>query len=314
VRGLKYGIGILILLLLLRGVDYQTLLAAVSLISLSDILILLALSYLLIAVSVLKWSAFLKQRGISEGFHRLCGLYLVGYFVNLLMPSYIGGDVVRALKVGDKSTDKEAAFSATLLERYTGLAAMLVLASVSLAFSPFITAEITLLTALIVTVFVIGSAAGFLGVGSTLTRSIGILSRFSSIVERIEKGMRLGVSNRALLVKAALLSLLFHCLTIVNTVAVAHAVGWDSPPWLDLFVVVPLILLVGAIPLSPQGLGIQEGAFFYFLHSVGATEGQALAIGLVLRAKSYLLAMIGGIVWFCDRRRSSNQTTSEGVA
>lgn len=308
-RGIKYGIGVLILLLLLRGVDYNTLLAAISLISLSDILILLALSYLLIAVSVLKWSAFLQQRGISQSFHRLCGLYLVGYCVNLLMPSYIGGDVVRALKVGDKGTDKEAAFSATLLERYTGLAAMLALASVCVIFAPFVTFEIRLLTASIVALFIVGSVAGFLGVGSMFTRSVRPLTRFSSVVERIEKGMRLGLSNRALLVKAGLLSVLFHSLTIINTVAVAHAVGWDSPPWLDLFVVVPLILLVGAIPLSPQGLGIQEGAFFYFLHSVGATEGQALAIGLVLRAKSYFLALVGGVIWLCDRRRAANQST-----
>lgn len=304
-KGLKYGIGILILLLLLRGVDYQTLTSAVSLISFTDILILLALSYLLIAVSVLKWSAFLKQRGILEGFHKLCGLYLIGYFVNLLMPSYIGGDVVRALKVGDKNTDKEAAFSATLLERYTGLAAMLVLASVCVTCAPFVTVQIRLITAAIVTLFITGSVAGFLGLGSKITDAVTPLARFTPIVKRIEKGMRLGVSNPTLLVKAALLSLLFHCLTIVNTVAVAKAVGWSSPPLLDLFVVVPLILLVGAIPLSPQGLGIQEGAFFYFLHSVGATEGQALAIGLVLRAKSYLLAAVGGIIWLCDRRRTA---------
>lgn len=305
--GIKYGIGILIVILLLRGVDYHALKGAISLISLLDILILLALSYLLIAVSVLKWSAFLEQRGISERFHRLCGLYLVGYFVNLLMPSYIGGDVVRALKVADKSTDKEAAFSATLLERYTGLAAMLALASVCVTFAPFVTFEIRILTASIVVFFVLGSVAGFLGVGSTLARTIQPLSRFSPIIMRVEKGMRFGISNGTLLAKALLLSLVFHCLTIVNTVAVAHAVGWSSPPLLDLFVVVPLILLVGAVPLSPQGLGIQEGAFFYFLHSVGATEGQALAVALVLRAKSYLLAAVGGVIWLCERRTLSSR-------
>jgi uncharacterized membrane protein YbhN (UPF0104 family) len=93
------------------------------------------------------------------------------------------------------------------------------------------------------------------------------------------------------------LSITFHLLTVVNTVAVATAVGWASPPWGDLFVVVPLILLVGAVPISPHGLGLQEGAFVFFLHSVGATTGQALAIALVLRAKSYVLALVGALGW-----------------
>ena len=305
---LKYGVGLVILLLLFRAVDFSALYDAIMFISLFDVLLLFALSYLLIAVSVLKWSAFLSHRGITESFHKLRGLYLIGYFVNLLMPSYIGGDVVRALKVGDENTDREAALSATMLERYTGLAAMLLLATGCVLLAPSVTPQIRLITYLIVVGFVCGSILGLLGLSSRIASSVSLLKSAAPLLCRLEAGMRLGLSYPPLLLKAAVLSLLFHCLTIVNTVAVAEAVGWDSPPLLDLFVVVPLILLVGAIPLSPQGLGVQEGAFFYFLHSVGASEGQALAIGLVLRAKAYVLALLGGIVWLWGRRRTSEKS------
>jgi uncharacterized protein (TIRG00374 family) len=113
----------------------------------------------------------------------------------------------------------------------------------------------------------------------------------------MHEALRWGLSDRSLLVKVGLLSFLFHILTVVNTVAVASAVGWTTAPWADLFVVVPLILLVGAVPISPQGLGLQEGAFVFFLHSVGASTGEALAIALVLRAKSYVLALFGAVAW-----------------
>jgi uncharacterized membrane protein YbhN (UPF0104 family) len=107
-----------------------------------------------------------------------------------------------------------------------------------------------------------------------------------------------GMGDRPLLVRALGLSVVFHLLTVVNTAAVGMAVGWIDIPLEGLLVVVPLILLVGAIPISPQGLGIQEGAFMFFLHSLGATSAQALAIALVLRAKSYVLALLGGLLWF----------------
>jgi uncharacterized membrane protein YbhN (UPF0104 family) len=130
---------------------------------------------------------------------------------------------------------------------------------------------------------------------------------------RLQEGVQWGLSDRPLLIRAGILSLIFHLLTIVNTAAVAHAVGWHAVPWSDLLVVVPLILLVGAIPISPQGLGIQEGAFLFFLHSVGATSGQALAVALVLRAKSYVLALCGGLLWLTLVRDNQRKEDAVGV-
>jgi uncharacterized membrane protein YbhN (UPF0104 family) len=106
------------------------------------------------------------------------------------------------------------------------------------------------------------------------------------------------------------LSFMFHVMTIVNTVAVARAVGWDGAPWGELFVVVPLILLVGAVPVSPQGLGIQEGAFVFFLQAAGASSAQALAVALVLRAKSYALALVGGVLWLGVRNQEARVATT----
>jgi uncharacterized membrane protein YbhN (UPF0104 family) len=106
-----------------------------------------------------------------------------------------------------------------------------------------------------------------------------------------------GVEDFRLVAKALVISLMFHLLTVINTAAVASAIGWSTVPWTSLVIVVPLILIVGAVPISPQGLGIQEGAFVFFLSSVGATTDQALAIALVLRVKSYLLAICGGLLW-----------------
>ena len=87
-------------------------------------------------------------------------------------------------------------------------------------------------------------------------------------------------------------------------VVAAQAVGWENPPVWDLFVVLPLILLLAALPVAPSGLGLQEGAFYFFLHAVGANSGQALGVGIVLRAKSYAIAILGGLVWLRLRKSS----------
>ena len=310
VTALKYLLGIGALIILVKLVDFSALSAALALIQVSDIALLLGISFLLLAVSVVKWRAFLRHLGVEAGFWRLFGLYLVGYFVNLLMPSYIGGDVVRALHVGEPK-DRTASVSATVLERYTGLAAMLFIAVLCVFWAPKITREIQVGTITCAFGFVVVSVLVFCGAMGHVARVLSLPEVVQRTVQKVELGMRFGFSDRLLLGKAIGLSLLFHILTVVNTASVAAAVGWTEVPWGDLFVVVPLILLVGAIPLSPQGLGIQEGAFVFFLESVGATSAQALGVGIVLRAKSYILALFGGAVWLFLGRQKKRAIATE---
>jgi uncharacterized protein (TIRG00374 family) len=305
-------LGVLLLAALLSFFDLQGVINALSDITLLDLVTIFALSIALVVVSVLKWRLFLERLGISASVPHLFRLYLVGYFVNLIMPSALGGDVVRSLYVG-KNVDKVRAMSATLLERYTGFIAMVSMACVAVWWAPKVSSEITLATV------VIGVGA----IGLTVILLSGKLVRLSEVLRvpykahaklvRLQEGFQWGLSDTALLVRAGALSLMFHILTIVNTAAVAHSVGWEGVPWSDLFVVVPLILLLGALPLSPQGLGIQEGAFLFFLHAVGATTGQALAVGLVLRAKSYVLAACGGVLWLTLTSERAPCGKEEGV-
>jgi len=293
----KVCVGVLAIFGLLYFVDVRSVLSALADIRALDLVNLFGLSFLLILVSVIKWRAFLERLGIQASIPHLFRLYLVGYFVNLLMPSALGGDVVRSVYVG-KNIDKVRAVSATLLERYTGLIAMVLMALVAVCWAPSVTTEIRLVTvgigfgAALLTVMLVSGKLARLG------ELIKIPARVQEKLVRLQDGMRWGLSDKRLLLKAAGLSFAFHLLTIVNTAVVGHAVGWHAIPWSDLLVVVPLILLVSAIPVSPQGLGIQEGAFLFFLSSVGATAEEALAVALVLRAKSYVLALLGGGLWF----------------
>ncbi len=296
----RYTLGTGLLALLVLYTDPASLLSAFEGVSLGDLALLALISFLLILVSVVKWQAFLLHLGISATVRRLFALYLLGYFVNLLMPSVLGGDVVRSLYVA-KEADRARSVSATLLERYTGLMAMLLMAIIGVWWAPHVTGSIKVVVVAVSAGAMVGSAFLFSRTTTWLLGRMRIPERFVSVVRRVEDGLVLGMQNKGLVVRALLLSFLFHVLTVANTAAAGWAVGWETIPIGELFVVVPLILLVGAIPISPQGLGIQEGAFVFFLHSLGCTTGQALALALLLRAKSYVLALFGGVTWLMVR-------------
>jgi uncharacterized protein (TIRG00374 family) len=296
----RYVLAAAVLCAVIYLVTTGDLVEALRQVSLFDVAILVGISFLLIAVSVVKWRLFLESLGINRSFKQLFGLYLVGYFVNTFTPSFIGGDVARSLALGP-TVNRAHAVSATALERYTGIVAMLFMAGCAALVSSVVTKEIILIVVLAVCSCSIGTWLIFAGHVNKIAARLNLPKKVVATLDSVHQGLVLGTRDRNLVKRALVLSIVFHLLTIVNTAAVGAAVGWQEIPWGGLLVVVPLILLIGAVPISPQGLGIQEGAFVFFLHSVGASTGQALAIALILRAKSYLLALLGALVWIACR-------------
>ena len=117
------------------------------------------------------------------------------------------------------------------------------------------------------------------------------------------EGVAQALTSRAVLAKSFGLSILFHGTAVCNALLAGYVVGWTNARFFDMCVVLPLILLFGSIPISPSGLGVQEGAFYFFLQSIGASPSQSIATALILRIKVLLLAIGGGIILLFKRSR-----------
>jgi len=302
IRIAKTFFGLAVLALLLWAVDFRKLIDAFSHLTLESIIYLVLMSVVLIHVSALKWEMFLESLGGKIPVARLFRLYIVGYFVNLVLPSYLGGDAVRSFYAG-KSVGQHEALAATILERYTGLVAMVTLGIVA----SFVRSDVP--WQIRGAMLLVGLGLAVITVAALSSRAIDLferiphLARVTKHLYKIQEGLHLARTDTPLLTKAMGFSFAYHLLTVVNTIVAATAVGWWNPPFMDLVVVLPLVLLVSAIPLSPSGLGIQEGAWVFFLQSIGATPAQAMGIALVLRAKSYIIAIFGYFFWQLEERR-----------
>lgn len=306
-RVLKTILGLSLFLFVLWMVDVRKLFDALSHISAEAVVWLVFMSIVLIYVSALKWKLFLEELGGNVSLWRLFRLYIIGYFVNLILPSYLAGDAVRSWYIG-KTVGQHEALAATILERYTGLLAMVVLgigASFVVTFVPWQIRAVMILLALAlaaVTLVALSRRAVM------VLDHIKILRPLVKHVHKVQEALHLARKNHSLLLKALIFSFLYHLLTVVNTIVAATAVGWLDPSFIQLVIVLPLILIIGALPISPNGLGLQEGAWVFFLQSVGATPAEALGIAIVLRAKSYLIALFGYFFWMGEKTRMDAQS------
>ncbi len=309
IKYLKLLFALIIFGSLFLVIDFSELVSAFQNITWGLAGFLLLISFVMIYVSSLKWGIFLASTGITVSLAKLYRYYLLSYFVNLLLPSFVGGDLARSLLITDKQS-RSKSLAATFMERLSGFIAMLLLALLAL---PWLTglapkvSYILLLISLVLSAIII----------FTLKFNFQIIfpywkffQKFTPKLASFQEAVRLMFKQPKLLVVTLGISFLFHSLTVMNTLAAAWAVGWWDAPVLQMFVVLPIVLLISAIPLTPNGLGIQEGAFFYFLTLLGATPEEALGVGLVLRAKSYVLALIGGLVFLGLKKNQSSLTTS----
>lgn len=277
----------------------------------------------MIWLSCLKWRLFINAAGHDVSIIYLMRLYVIGYFFNIFTPSNVGGDVCRSLHLGKELNDQRTAFTSTFLERFTGLFAMAILGLAFVVLGEKATTGIELSIMLIAGFTSIIALLCFSELASALAfRSLylileggaerTIFRRLRNWTAKLEQAMSYAREKKSLFGKAMILSFLFHLSAVANTYLAARAIGWQNPDFAALFVVVPLVLIVSMLPLTPSGIGIQEGAFLFFLQRIGATRAEALSVGFILRAKVLLIAFLGWGLWlFYSRSKHHGESSVE---
>jgi len=109
---------------------------------------------------------------------------------------------------------------------------------------------------------------------------------------------------------AILITVPVHVSVIISAMLAGHAFGLPISEGYY-FIVVPVVVLAGAIPISPQGVGVMEAFAFYLTKQDGATLNQALALTMSIRLVSIGWNLIGGLFVI---RGGYHAPTDEAVA
>jgi uncharacterized protein (TIRG00374 family) len=264
---------------------------------------LLLISLTMVWISSLKWGLFLRDRGARIGQSRLFGLYLIGYFFNNFLPSSVGGDGVRAFMAGREIASQAASFASVILERATGVLALIALASLLALFDE------RLLANPIISLTLGGGLAGaavalavffrprLLRAGiDRLRRAPPLLARLAGRGERLADEVLRFRHRHRLLLLSLLYSVAFHLMAGLNVYVSCWTIGFP-PPLLDIFVITPVILLLTMLPVSPNNLGWWEWCFSVLLLEAGATAAEGLAVALTIRGVTLVIALAGGVLF-----------------
>ncbi len=252
-------------------------------------------TYLLTAF---RWHLLLGAMDIHIGQARTFVLNMVGSFFNSFMPGTTGGDLLKAIYASKYTTHRTRAVMSVIIDRVIGLMALMLLGGIMAAAQWDVPdcRRVAKASALL-----LGAAAAGLTVfyNPFLRRATGldfVLKRLplQKQVQKIVESLEVYGRRPGLVLLAMAISFPVHLTTIFSAMLAGEAFGLPLKP-LYYWVVVPVIALVGAVPISPQGAGVMEVFAVALTRREGATVSQAFALTMSIRFISMSWNLLAGI-------------------
>jgi uncharacterized membrane protein YbhN (UPF0104 family) len=240
------------------------------------------------AASARRWQLFARELNFERPVRQLFLYYLIGMCFNLVLPTSVGGDVVRAWYIDGGQRRRLAAFATVALDRLNGLMVLVALACAATALSP---QELPLW--LRCSVWGIGAAAlvGFAGLPLAARSPLLPLPRRHQL-----QTVLLALRVPRVLAEATLLSAFVQAASVLIVWLLGAALGLEVPAsyyW----IMVPMVSLLTLLPISLNGLGLREWGTYLFLAPRGVNEAAALTLSILWTAVNITVSLLGGVVY-----------------
>ena len=265
-------------------------------------------------LSAWRWQRVLLLFDAKVRLPALFSHYVVGLLVGNVLPSTIGGDVVRVARAGNTVGSSHVSFASVVLERLTGFVALPLLVLAGFAVQPSLIdaphawfavgIAVGTLVLLGIILLVVGHPrlAGRFAERENWSRFIGAVHIG---VERLrsEPGQVFPILGTAMLFQLsqiAMFGLIFRALDLDIPIAAVLAFT-------------PAVLMLQVLPISFSGLGVREGALVFFFRSFGVSNTQAVAAGLLWWGCMIAVSMLGAPAFAVGNRAVGSAATKEPV-
>ncbi|MFN2613883.1 MAG: lysylphosphatidylglycerol synthase transmembrane domain-containing protein, partial [Actinomycetota bacterium] len=226
--------------------------------------LLLAAAFLFagVGVSALRWRAYLDALEISLPLRTLLRLYFVGTFFNAFLPTGIGGDAYKAVRIGKSGRSGALAFSSVFLDRFAGIVALGVMgfAGILIALAQGVHHSRVLILAAVLSAGIVLGAAVLLLFGDKLIARFVPDRSWGSSIRRAMRGIHEAGRHPGASARGYAYGLAFDLLVLAEHVALARALGIGSVAIAVMAAIVVIAFMATLLP-TPNGLGFREAAY-----------------------------------------------------
>jgi len=238
---------------------------------------------------------------------------LIALFFNNVLPSSVGGEMMKAYYLYRNSKGHVSVFSAVVVDRLFGLITMLLISISTIFFfdsaqgSHKIMGSIVMLTATTITfaIFIFNKKI----VDILCQVHIPLLPAiFIEKIREIYRAMYEYREHKGIFGNCIALTVVGQTSFIIANFLLARSLAIDIP-LAFFFFFVPILLLMGVAP-SVNGIGVREATFLFYLTEFTTSE-KALALSLLTTFFMILVGMISGVIYAVKGGLSSEEQKVE---
>lgn len=307
-RPVKIIIATALIAVLAWGVDWSQASQMATRISWWAIAVMVIIMVLELMLSTWKWSAALQMHGLRYPYGYLLRSVFIGFFLNNFLPTSIGGDAFRVYRTLPPDGFRSRAVSSILVDRITGLAALMTLGAVGAAVlfeeSPVARAFLLL--------YLAGGTGGAVGLYAVyrgwfrpLTNRVRHFKAFVALEHNLDRLK----SAKGLWLRQIGLSFLFQLLSIAGVYWLFLQTGAVSPQRCALITAAGG--MAALVPLSINGIGLLEGGTVAMAVALGVDYNTALVVAVVRRFSAVTVSLMCGIVYMAEGRPAALPVASE---
>ncbi len=267
-----------------------------------------------------RWWWLLRANGLAVSLPEAIRFTWIGVFFNNVVPGQTGGDVIKALYIVKHCPDgRVEALMSVIVDRILGLGSLALLGAVVVLFDVERFAEIAIgIWAVLALVLGIGVVAFSRRIRRTIKLD-QLLRRLPPKIAgplmKVDSAIFFYRNHKGGILAWLLIGVVNHGFTVLSFLLIGTSLGVGLPP-LEYFVLVPVILMVSAVPLGPNGWGVGEWMFGGLFGHYGAVHLQGVvpdpetvmrtrgvALSVLYRLHTTAWSLVGGAMVLFDRDR-----------
>jgi glycosyltransferase 2 family protein len=302
----RVGITLFAFWWIFRMVEVESLKEALRSADMSWLLVSLAFFTAAQLAGIIRWALLVpKHAAVTFGF--LTNAYFVAAFFNTILPTTVGGDVVRGYDLIKATGEWKNSLASVLMDRLLGVAGFLAFGVAAWVGFPPAREDPVIRIGFYGFCGVVALTFSILGSRKMLQTLLRPFSKIGlgtlhSHAKQFQESLLAYFKQPKRLLPAFGMSLLVQTLAILMFAAVVKAFSLPIP-LLFLILAVPIIVTISQLPISLNGWGLREGATILMLQRINIEPAQALSVSLLCGVIPLASGVVGGLLFLARQKR-----------
>ncbi|MDD5247190.1 MAG: lysylphosphatidylglycerol synthase transmembrane domain-containing protein [Candidatus Omnitrophica bacterium] len=298
---LRISISIILLVFLFSQVDKKVLFEVIRGANKPLLLIGLLIFFFNYLFCLIRWIILLKAADIHLPLKRIVISFSGGVFFNLILPSTIGGDLMRSLDLAAHTKKPKEIVATVLLDRLSGYIGLVLMAVAALVVGWKMVRDNSIILSIgIISLLLVAILLVLFNntIYSRINRFLGAsgAGRIKEMIRSLHQEIHIFRSHRKMILKNIGLSLLVQLTSPLSFYFIALALNIKIG-LIYFFVYLPIIGAITLLPISIGGLGLRDASTIFFFAKAGVTKDLAFAMSLISFVFVIFYGAIGGLIY-----------------